>query len=288
MPELQDTRSAARQNVPVRLGAEALDPVPLARGLRRLSWQWVLLGGVGAYLLLLRTLVATQNPNFFPSLILLGSIVVPAAVLSFAATGGRRAIKVDAGMIAFTAVAGGILGSVAAGTLEYDTLRALGAVPMIMVGVIEEASKILVPAAVFVINRRLRWPAAVVLGIASGAGFATLETMGYGFTALLNGGLAALDDTLLLRALLAPAGHVAWSGLSMGAIGRIRGTPHRARATLAAIGVFVAVVILHAVWDASSSSVIRIGVALLSLGALMLMILRARRVEGQSSVSTSV
>jgi hypothetical protein len=87
----------------------------------------VLLGGVGADLLL-RTLVATQNPNFFPSLILLGSIVVPAAVLSFAATGGRRAIKVDAGMIAFTAVAGGILGSVAAGTLEYDTLRALGAV----------------------------------------------------------------------------------------------------------------------------------------------------------------
>jgi RsiW-degrading membrane proteinase PrsW (M82 family) len=81
---------------------------------------------------------------------------------------------------------------------------------MIMVGVIEEASKILVPATVFVINRRLRWPAAVVLGIASGAGFATtLETMGYGFTALLNGGLAALDDTLLLRALRAPAGHVA-------------------------------------------------------------------------------
>src|SRR4029453_9869433 len=109
------------------------------------------------------------------------------------------------------------------------------------------------PVAVFVTNRRLSWPAAVVLGIASGAGFATLETMGHGFTALLNGGLAALDDTLLLRALLAPAGHVAWSGLSMGAIGRIRGTSHRGRAVFVAIGVFGAVVILHAVWDASSN-----------------------------------
>ena len=287
MPDQQDSRSAAQRNVPAELGAEALDSAPTARGVRRLSWLWVLLGGVGAYLLLLRTLLATQNPNFFPSLILLGSIVVPASVLTFAATGGRRAIKVDPGMIVFTAVAGGILGSVAAGTLEYDTLRALGALPMIMVSVIEEASKIIVPAAVFMINRRLRWPAAVVLGIASGAGFATLETMGYGFTALLNGGLAALDDTLLLRALLAPAGHVAWTGLSMGAIGRIRGASHHARAILVAIGVFVAVVILHAVWDASSSSFIRIGVALMSFGALMLTILRARRVEGRSSTNGS-
>ena len=58
---------------------------------------------------------------------------------------------------------------------------------MIMVGVIEEGSKIVVPAAVLLINRRIGWPGAVVLGVSSGAGFATLETMGYGFAALLNG-----------------------------------------------------------------------------------------------------
>jgi RsiW-degrading membrane proteinase PrsW (M82 family) len=248
--------------------------------LLRLSWLWVLLAGIGAYLLLLRTLVVTQNPNFFPSLILLGSIVVPTSVLTFAAAGGKRGIKVSAGTLTFTVIAGGILGTVAAGTLEYDALRALGALPMIMVAFIEEASKILVPAAVLLINRRLRWPAAVVLGIASGAGFATLETMGYAFTALLSGGLAALDETLLLRALLAPAGHVAWTGLSVGAIGRIRGTSHRFRALLVAIGVFGAVVILHAVWDGSSNSLVRIAIALLSFIALMLTLVAARRAEG--------
>jgi RsiW-degrading membrane proteinase PrsW (M82 family) len=165
--------------------------------------------------------------------------------------------------VAFTAVVGGILGTVAAATLEYDSLRALGALPMLMVGLIEEASKIVVPTAVFLIDRRLRWPEAAVLGVASGAGFATLETMGHGFNALLSGGLGALDGTLLLRALLAPAGHVAWTGLSMAAIGRIRGTSHRARAVFVAIGVFVAVVILHAVWDGSNNLIIRVLVAVL-------------------------
>ena len=283
-PEPQEVGSDAGLS-----GAAAPDaarPSRARRLLRRLSWLWVLLAGVGAYLLLLRTLLVTENPNFFPSLILLGSIVVPAAVLTFAATDGKRGIRVNAGIVTFTVIAGGVLGTVAAGTLEYDTLRALDALPMIMVALIEEASKILVPAAVLLINRRLRWPAAVVLGVASGTGFATLETMGYGFTALLSGGLAALDETLLLRALLAPAGHVAWTGLSMGAIGRIRGSSHRSRATFIAIGVFVAVVILHAVWDASSSSVVRIVVALLSFIALMLTLVAARRAEGSVAAQT--
>jgi RsiW-degrading membrane proteinase PrsW (M82 family) len=279
-PEPRAVGSAAPPTFPPGAGIGASESARPRRVLLRLSWLWVLLAGIGAYLLLLRTLVVTQNPNFFPSLILLGSIVVPTSVLTFAAAGGKRGIKVSAGTITFTVIAGGILGTVAAGTLEYDALRALGALPMIMVAFIEEASKILVPAAVLLINRRLRWPAAVVLGIASGAGFATLETMGYAFTALLSGGLAALDETLLLRALLAPAGHVAWTGLSVGAIGRIRGTSHRLRAFFVATGVFVAVVILHAVWDGSSSSLIRIAIALLSFIALMLTLVAARRAEG--------
>jgi protease PrsW len=282
MPERQETPPATPGTLRARPETEAVESAGSRHILLRLSWLWVLLAGIAAYLLLLRTLVATENPNFLPSLILFGSMVVPATVLTFATTGGRRRIRVNAGTVAFTAIAGGILGTVAAGTLEYDTLRALDMLPMIMVALIEETSKIVVPTAVFLFNRRLQWPGAAVLGVASGTGFATLETMGYGFTALLSGGLAALDDTLLLRALLAPAGHVAWTGLAMAAIGRIRGTAHRGRAIFVAIGVFVAVVILHAVWDASSSLIIRIVVALLSFGALMITLVAARRAEGRS------
>jgi hypothetical protein len=93
-------------------------------------------------------------------LLLLRTLVVPATVLTFATTGGRRRIRVNAGTVAFTAIAGGILGTVAAGTLEYDALRALDMLPMIMVALIEETSKIVVPTAVFLFNRRLQWPGA--------------------------------------------------------------------------------------------------------------------------------
>ena len=100
----------------------------------------VLLGGVAGYLIVLRTLVATQNPLYVPSLLLLGSAVVPASVLVYAASGPRPA-PVGAGVIAAVAGVGGVIGTVAAGTLEYDTLHRLGTVPMIMVGLIEESAK---------------------------------------------------------------------------------------------------------------------------------------------------
>ena len=66
----------------------------------------------------------------------------------------------------------------------------------------------------------------MIIGVASGMGFATLETMGYGFSALLSSGnLAEVDQTLLLRALLSPAGHVAWTGLTAAALWSIPASP---------------------------------------------------------------
>ena len=74
-----------------------------ARRRHRFAWLLVLIGGIAAYLIVLRTLVATQNPLYVPSLLLLGSAVVPASVLVYAAS-GRERTPVGAGVIA--AVAG--------------------------------------------------------------------------------------------------------------------------------------------------------------------------------------
>lgn len=90
-----------------------------------------------------------------PSLLLLGSAVVPAAVLVYAAS-GRQGAPVGAGVIAVVAGVGGVLGTVAAGNLEYETLQRLGVVPMIMVGLIEESAKLVVPLAILVLVPRLR------------------------------------------------------------------------------------------------------------------------------------
>ena len=49
----------------------------------------MLVVGVALFLAVERTLVATQNPNFVPSAILLGAAIVPAVFLTFVY--GRRA-----------------------------------------------------------------------------------------------------------------------------------------------------------------------------------------------------
>ena len=242
----------------------------------RWAWLLVLVGGVAAYLIVLRTLVATQNPLYVPSLLLLGSAVVPAAVLVYAASGPGRP-PVGAGVIAAVAGVGGVIGTVAAGTLEYDTLQRLGAVPMIMVGLIEESAKLVVPVIILIFARRRDPAAGVVIGIASGMGFATLETMGYGFSALLQSrSIADLDQTLLLRALLAPAGHVAWTGVTTAALWRIPSARRRGRAIALFAAAFVTSVALHALWDGSDLWAVRAAVGIISVAGLLVVIHRSR------------
>lgn len=251
-------------------------PGPAAPGrLRRLGWLWVLLAGAAAYLLVLRTLVATENLNFVPSLILLGSIGVPASVLVFAASSGRQ-VLVPPGLIALVAVLGGVVGTVAAGTLEYDALHALGTLPMLAVGLIEESAKLIVPLVVLLMTRYRDPRAGVIVGVASGMGFATLETMGYGFNALLSSGsLAGVEQTLLLRALLSPAGHVAWTGLTVAALWAIASAPHKGRAVARLVGVFITAVLLHAAWDGFNNLWVHLLVGGASFAALLVTIHRA-------------
>ena len=67
---------------------------------------------------------------------------------------------------------------------------------MFAVGLIEEAAKLIVPLALVLVLRRERHPAdGLLIGVASGAGFAVLETMGYAFVVLIQsqGDVAAVD-----------------------------------------------------------------------------------------------
>lgn len=121
------------------------------------------------------------------------------------------------------------------------------------VGLIEESCKALA-VLLFLLNKRIRSEIdGVILGAAAGAGFATLETMLYAITAYMGGfndggGVAALNQTLLLRGLLAIFGHVTWTAIVAGAIWRDRG-PRRFRLTFGVLLAFAIAVILHGLWD---------------------------------------
>jgi protease PrsW len=237
---------------------------------RRYSWIAVLVVGVALFLAVERTLMATQNPNFVPSAILLGAAIVPAAFLAFV-YGRRLTYAVGASTVVVAAFLGGVIGTVVAGTLEFDAQRDLGVLPMVGVGLIEEASKLLIPLAILVLVRRARTHAdGLLIGVAAGAGFAALETMGYAFTTLLQsqGSITATVDVLLVRGIMSPAGHMAWTGIAAAALYHAAARGWTGRRLAGVVGAFVLAVVLHALWDSQGSLLGMAVVALVSLVAL--------------------
>jgi RsiW-degrading membrane proteinase PrsW (M82 family) len=237
---------------------------------RRWSWVLVLVVGVVLYEAIRRVLVETANPNLVPALILIGAAVVPAAFVAFIA-GRRLVFTVHTGLVIVTALLGGVVGVVAAGLVEYRTLQRLGVLPIAGVGVIEEAAKLIVPLVVVLVLRRDRHPAdGLLIGVASGAGFAVLETMGYAFVALIEsqGNVAVVQAVLFERGALSPAAHMAWTGLSAAALWHAAIAHWRPRAVGWFVLVFVVAVALHTAWDSAPNIWVDGIVAVVSLALL--------------------
>ena len=220
---------------------------------RRWCWLVVLVVGVILYEALRRVVIDTSNPNLLPALILIGAGVVPAAFVAFIA-GRRLVFAVHGGLVAVTAVLGGVIGVTTAGLLEFRTLQRLGVLPLFGVGLIEEAAKLIVPLIIVLVLRRDRHPAdGLLIGVASGAGFAVLETMGFAFVVLVQsrGDLGVVQAVLFERGVLSPAAHMAWTGLSAAALWHAAIQHWRPRA-LAWFGVvFLVAVALHTAWDSA-------------------------------------
>lgn len=167
-----------------------------------------------------------------------------------------------------------------AGTLEYDLLRSVGIFALLGVGLIEESAKLIFPLIFYFAGRYRSEASGILFGVASAMGFAALETMGYAFVTLLQskGSLGALDEVLLVRGLMSPAGHAAWTGLVCAVLWRERLKAGRAVLNWRIVAAFLTAVILHALWDTFNS--LQGGVALLGLGvALASLIFLVRRVR---------
>lgn len=237
---------------------------------RRHAWLAVLVVGVALFVLDERTMVTTDNPNFVPSAILLGASVVPLTFVVFV-EGRRLPYAVSGGMLAGTAFFGGVLGTIVAGTIEFDVQRRLGTLPMLGVAVIEEAAKLVVPLVLMLVLRhRLRAPDGLLLGVAAGAGFAALETMGYAFVELLKsrGSVVNTVDVLVVRGVMSPAGHMAWTGITAAALFGTLGAASPGRAFGRFVLAYVVAVVLHTCWDSFGGLIAYLVLAVLSLGVL--------------------
>ncbi|WP_162801601.1 PrsW family intramembrane metalloprotease [Brachybacterium saurashtrense] len=244
----------------------------------RLAWLLALVGGVVAYVTTFAIMLLTSNPTMLPTVLLVGAAVIPLTVLLLAQSTAAGPLA-PGRIVLVTAAAGGLFGICAAGLEESLAGVALGRASILLVGVIEETAKLVVPLIVLALAHRVTRGGGIVIGIASATGFAVLETMGYGFDALLarNGGLGALDATLVLRGILVPAGHVAWTGAVCAALWYLVETSHSGRGALALGAAYVGAIVMHTAWDATSGVVLHVGIGVVSVAVLLWLILAAHR-----------
>jgi RsiW-degrading membrane proteinase PrsW (M82 family) len=226
--------------------------------------RWVQIFGLGVFIYALAnlTLSWTNNVLYFPTIMMIGAFLIP---VSFVAFFYQQENIFDRGMhsgsimptLMLCALLGGLIGTLAAGTLEFTTLSLKSPLSLVWVGPIEEFAKLIVPVVVYIVMRhRFRSELdGLLFGVASGMAFAALETMGYELVTLVGsrGSLAALNQTILIRGLLSPAGHAAWTGLVAATLWRERERTGRAL-TAPFIGFFIVAAALHSLWDLASFS----------------------------------
>ena len=212
----------------------------------------MLLGGAALWVASVVVTGVTGNFNLVPTVVLLGSFLVPVTAVLWYLDHYDSAVLTGRDVLnAF--VVGGVLGVLAASLVEGWLLSG-GLFAYIGIGLIEEGAKLL---ALLVVAWRLPHTSVrdgIVLGAAVGFGFAALESSGYALTALFANpsghlSLAALVETELLRGVLAPLGHGLWTAILGGVLfAAARGG--RFRITGGVIVTYLAVSLLHALWDA--------------------------------------
>lgn len=250
--------------------AEQHRPAP-ARRAPRWAWLPVLGVGIGLFIVVRQFLIITGNPILVPSLLVLAVLVIPVSFVVYV-DGRDPAHDVPLSVLLSCALLGGVLGAAVAGVLEFDTIRRLGELPAVWIGLIEEAAKLLVPIAILIVTRyRVTTADGLLVGVAVGFGFAVLDSLSYGFITLLatGGDLTGVEGLVLLRAALSPAGHAAWTGLAAAALWWAHAQRWRPRGLAAAVGAVALVVALHTLWAATTAWYGYLIVGIISLALLV-------------------
>jgi RsiW-degrading membrane proteinase PrsW (M82 family) len=219
---------------------------------RRMSLR-IFLIGLALWVATVVVIFLTGNPNLIPTLVLLGSFLVPVTFVAWAFE-RRGTGELTAGLVFSTFLTGGILGVLGASVLEAYLLHPSPTL-FLAVGLIEEAAKLV---ALMVLTRHLQTRSmrdGMILGAAVGFGFAAFESAGYAFTALFTvDGLSVIQlvQTELVRGLLAPVGHGLWTAI-LGGILFATSRHGRLAITGKLILAYLGVSVLHGLWDSMHS-----------------------------------
>ncbi|MCD8202261.1 MAG: PrsW family intramembrane metalloprotease [Prevotella sp.] len=217
-----------------------------------------------------------ENINAFPGMIVIGSFAVPlSTMVLFMETNVWRNVSMY--QVLKTFFVGGCASLVATLFLSsIFTVQGLDFFGALVVGITEEIGKAVI---VYVFIRRLCKVSiltGLLIGASVGAGFAAFESAGYalqpfvqflqvaGYAAAYGQNvdesqmLDAINNTILLRGVLAPGGHVAWAAISGAGLAIAAKTRNAIDFSLMTdakfLRLFLIPVVLHWLWDSPLAS----------------------------------
>lgn len=232
--------------------------------LYRRRWFQVFAVGLALLALMEASFLVAKNPNLVPAMILYGAFLVPIALITHLYE--TLPWEVPMPVLAICFLCGGALGVAIASPLEIDLLGPLGPFRFFGVGLIEEASKLILPLVIYFIGVYRSEAAGVIVGFTSAMGFSSLESAGYGFNAFMTDaghGTSAtlaeilknplsvldLDVSFVARSLVDPIGHGTWTILTCYVLFHERQKAGRFVFNWRVGLAFVLAVLLHAAWD---------------------------------------
>lgn len=219
-------------------------------GYKKRYWTKILFTGFVIYVASIISLVLTSNIHLFPTVVLIGNFLVPVSFVAFFYE-RRNKFSLNMPSTALSFFYGGVLGTITAALLEPVFISSLTLRSAFVVGIIEEFTKLI---GVLTISRCRRHDSqidGIVLGAAAGMGFAAFESTGYAFNTFLQSG-GSLSHTVLItliRGLASPVGHGTWTAILSSVLFR-ESAKGRFIINGSVIGAYVAVVLLHGLWDA--------------------------------------
>ncbi|MEI6624550.1 MAG: PrsW family glutamic-type intramembrane protease, partial [Actinomycetes bacterium] len=227
-------------------------------------WARVFVIGLLAWAITAGTAMTTNDTTLIPSVILIGSFLIPVTFLAWV-LGRQKAAGRDSGITPTALTTDRVLtGFVLSGLFglslaAYLEIKLLATHPILFYGgvaVIEELLKLLL---IILVGQGLAYYSrrdGMVLGAAIGFGFSAFESAGYAFNTIVESRSIEwhlLLETEMVRGLLSPVGHGLWSALVGGALFHAASKHHnRFRITGEVIVWYVVAVVLHVIWDTAA------------------------------------
>lgn len=245
-------QSSGLSRTQAAIGAWAKEQLPR-------TWWKVAVGSLVAWIVVNGIASGSPAGPILALDLLLGAALMPFCFLLYWYEECGEA-KLPPTVLGLALVAGGTVGLVSGAVIEGVLAPGNNWVGAVIIGIAEEAAKalgvmLIARYAYTQVPHRLH---GLLVGVAVGAGFAAVETLGYGLNSLLQAiqqvdvvsALAYANTELLTRMVLSPFGHVAWAGILGAAIWRERRSNAFVvdRSVVQAFGI---VVVLHALWDGS-------------------------------------